>query len=364
MFRFFLLIVVSCLILFSFYYIFTYLYPFVIALLFAWLLNPIISLCTNKLHLSRTIATCLALLTFFLLLTLLISISMVETVQAIHYLNTYVPGYFRELFELLNNWIDTALMPFYERISGMFDRLRLDQQTTIIEQIHHLLNRLAEFGSGLLEVFFIKLTNILLAIPNMLSVIIFILLGTFFFSKDWNELQHKYVKIFPQKGREGLSSLYLQLKKTFFRYVKAQLILSGFSLITLAFGLFIIRVEHPFILALLISLVDLIPLLGTGLCFVPWLIYLFLSGNYALTIQLAILYGVIIIQRQIMEPKIMAEQMGVHPLVVLMIAFGSFQIFGIFGVLLTPGFVIVLQAIQATDLPRQLWHYIVTGEYN
>lgn len=288
---------------------------------------------------------------------------MVETVQAVQYLNAYVPGYFKELFELLNNWIDTALMPFYERISGMFDRLRLDQQTTIIEQIHHLLNRLAEFGSGLLEVFFIKLTNILLAIPNMLSVIIFILLGTFFISKDWNKLQDKYVKIFPQKGREGLSSLYLQLKKTFFRYVKAQLILSGFSLITLAFGLFIIRVEHPLILALLISLVDLIPLLGTGLCFGPWLVYLFLSGNYALTIQLAILYGVIIIQRQILEPKIMAEQMGVHPLVVLMIAFGSFQVFGIFGVLLTPGFVIVLQAIQATDLPRQLWHYIVTGKY-
>lgn len=361
--RFVFVIIVGCVLFASLFVILTYLYPFVIALLFAWLLNPIILLCMKKMHCSRVLATLLTILSIFLILSTLISITAVEAIQAIHYLSERIPGYFEELFHLITIWIDDTLMPIFERLSQAFNRLHIQQQTTILDHLHNLLNQLARFGSSLLELFFVKLTNVLLALPNLVTITIFTFLGTFFISKDWDNLTNHYHRIIPKKIQRAIAMLYIQFKKTCFHYAVAQLKLSSIAFFTLFLGFLFIKIEHALTLALLISLIDLVPLIGTGLCFVPWLGYLFLTGDYSLTIQLAVLYSIVILQRQILEPKVLAQQIEANPLFILIITFGSFQLFGLIGVLLTPVFVILFQALHATKLLNRLWNYVKQGKF-
>lgn len=360
--RFFIILVVCSLLMAGLYLVFNYMYPFVFAFLFAWLLNPIIKLLVNSLHCSRAIATLLTLLAFFFVSVVIFSISMVEIIQVTQYFSEQLPQYIKELSHLINHWIDTTLTPIYERFINLFSGLGDTQQTTLLDQIHQLFNRLASIGSELIEMFFMKLTNFILALPNALSTFLFIVLGTFFICKDWDKLAERYEQIIARRGRHAVATLYLQFKKTSLQYIKAQLILISFTAIILLIGFSLIGIERPLTLTLLISLVDIIPLLGTGACFFPWIIYLFLSGNYTLTIQLAILYGIILVQRQLLEPKILSQQIGLNPLMVLMIVFGSFRLLGLIGILITPIIVILLQTIQATRIPNKIWRYILEGE--
>ena len=83
---------------------------------------------------------------------------------------------------------------------------------------------------------------------------------------------------------------------------------------------------------LIIFFVDFIPYIGVGTVFIPWILYQFFTEQFMLTIQLSILYIIVIIARQILEPKILASSIGIHPLIALIILFIGIQSFGILGV--------------------------------
>src|SRR5690625_3966716 len=112
---------------------------------------------------------------------------------------------------------------------------------------------------------------------------------------------------------------------------------------------------------LIALVVDFVPYIGMGVLFIPWIIYTFLIDNYVLTIQLTVLYMILIIIRQIMEPKILATNIGLHPLIALIILFISFQHLGLLGVVLTPIALIMISAIYHAGIFHYLWHFIKHG---
>ncbi|GGM26676.1 sporulation integral membrane protein YtvI [Paraliobacillus quinghaiensis] len=338
-----------------------YAYPFIIAFILAFSLHPIIKFVESKLNCPRTLASFLVIIGTLFLLILFISISMIESIQAMIFLANYIPEYFQEFLHLMQNWIEAFIIPIYEKIMIQVEHLQSTHQTTILNQLNQTINHIAVVGGTFLENFFFKITTILRSLPNMISVFLFILLGTFFISKDWYKLEKGYKKKLPNTIQEGIQELYYQLKKALFGYLKAQLILTIITICVIFIGLSIIKVNYAFSIALLIGLVDFIPYLGTGLFFIPWTIYLYFTGNFDLTIQVSVLYMVIIIQRQLLEPKILATQIGVNPLFVLMTAFVSYQIIGVLGILLAPFFVIFLQALNQTEIFKRVWHYIYYG---
>ena len=93
-------------------------------------------------------------------------------------------------------------------------------------------------------------------------------------------------------------------------------------------GLLILRVPYAITIAIITGVVDLLPYLGTGAVFVPWVIYVFFTGDTAFAIGLLILYIVVIVQRQIMEPKVLSSNIGLDPLATLVALFVGFKLFG------------------------------------
>jgi predicted PurR-regulated permease PerM len=101
-------------------------------------------------------------------------------------------------------------------------------------------------------------------------------------------------------------------------------------------GLYLLRVDYVLLLGLLIGLFDVLPVLGPGTLLVPWALVSFLERDSRVGWGLLLIYAVILVSRQIVEPKIIASGLGLHPLAALAAGFVGLQIFGAFGLLLGP----------------------------
>ncbi|MFB1050852.1 sporulation integral membrane protein YtvI [Paraliobacillus sp. JSM ZJ581] len=343
------------------YFTIIYIYPFVIAFLLAILLIKPIHFIEKTLPVSRGVACFFIIVGIFILITLFIACSTMESIQAFKYLSKHIPVHINTLAQFVQLQLENHIIPFYNRLMNQFDALEQSQQQAITQQLQQSMQQLTETSASFIETMFTSFIKALQAIPAFFSICMFILLGTFFICKEWYKLKEWYQLYLPSFLKNIIPSIGLATKHAFLGYFKAQLLLTFISTSIIYLGFVIIRVDFAFTLALLIGLVDFIPYVGTGLFFIPWIGYLFLTGDYSLTIPLAILYGVVIIQRQITEPKLMATHIGVNPLLILMITFISYRFFGMIGILIAPLLTISLQILHQSGLTTCVWKYIKDG---
>ena len=168
----------------------------------------------------------------------------------------------------------------------------------------------------------------------------------------------------PAHSKKLAHALRLDMQKALFGFVRAQLILISLTTVLVIIGLLLLRAPYAIIIGLLIGLVDLMPYLGTGAVFIPWIIIVLLDGNYAFGIGLAILYTVIIIGRHLLEPKIYSSSFGINPLVTLMCIFVGLKLFGFIGLIIGPIAFLVLLSLKRAGLFSDIYRYITTGRYN
>ena len=133
------------------------------------------------------------------------------------------------------------------------------------------------------------------------------------------------------------------------KLLKAYLTIMLITFTEVFLGLYLMKIIGVYqggyiaVIALVVCIVDIVPVLGTGTVVIPWAIYSFVTGNIGLGIGLAILYVVITILRQAIEPKLVASQVGLPSIVTIMAMFLGARLFGLFGVVLLPFTVIVIK---------------------
>ena len=113
-------------------------------------------------------------------------------------------------------------------------------------------------------------------------------------------------------------------------------------------------IKYPVLMAIVIGFVDALPILGTGFIMVPWIIFVFIQNNYYLGFSLLGLYIFTIVARQLLEPKIVSNQIGIHPIFTLIAMYTGFKIIGIIGMLLGPIILIILKNIFAEKIDKGL----------
>ena len=132
-------------------------------------------------------------------------------------------------------------------------------------------------------------------------------------------------------------------------YFRAQYILMAMSGIISIIGLMILRNDYALLIGLLLAALDFLPILGVGAVLLPWALISVIMGNVNQAIGLAVIYGVITISRQVLQPKILGAQMGTHPLASLMSIFIGFRIFGLLGLIIGPSLLMIFIAIKEVD---------------
>jgi sporulation integral membrane protein YtvI len=166
---------------------------------------------------------------------------------------------------------------------------------------------------------------------------------------------------FPTKAVQVCGTIWRDLQKALFGYLRAQFILISITAAFVIVGLLILQVPYAISIGLLIGFVDLLPYLGTGAVMVPWIIIVFVQGNIPLGIGLSIVYGVILVARQILEPKVLATSVGMDPLAILIALFIGLQLFGFVGLIIGPVTLILLTAFHRANVFRDVRDYVLKG---
>ncbi|EIT85438.1 sporulation integral membrane protein YtvI [Fictibacillus macauensis ZFHKF-1] len=356
--RFLLVVVTAGVVFILCFYLSKVTYPFIFGAIIAMIINPFVNFLVEKGRFPRSAAVCTALLLLIAIVAGMILLLLREFFSGISYLAHTLPTYSNDLIYYLETFFSTKILPIYNDISKMFSALDDSHQHTIMKTINELGAKLGSSISQAASSLINALSGLFVQLPTLVTTFIFSLLAAFFMSKDWYRFSRYLSKTASEKWAKSARTVYIELRKALFGFAKAQLTLISITAIIVLIGLLILRVKYAITIALLIGVVDLLPYLGTGVAFVPWIAYTFLSGNYPLTIGLSILYGVIIIQRQVAEPKILSSTIGLDPLATLIALFVGYQWFGFIGLIVGPAFLVLLRALHQANFFKELYQFI------
>ncbi len=190
--------------------------------------------------------------------------------------------------------------------------------------------------------------------PQFFISSIVTLVATCYLAKDYETLV-KFIKNFLG---ELSSKRIVKIKNIFvgsiLKMIKGYLILLVITFVELFVGFLVLRVEYPFVLAVLIAFVDLLPVIGTGTVLIPWAFVSALLGNLKFAVCLAVLYVIILSLRNFMEPKIIGKQIGINSLFTLLFMFAGYKIFGVLGLVLFPIILIVTIKYYKSEMSEGL----------
>ncbi|MWC28670.1 sporulation integral membrane protein YtvI [Paenibacillus sp. MMS18-CY102] len=336
-------------------------YPFLIGWILAYALNPLIRLLQNKARLPRWLAVTLSLLLFVAAAVTVVSALITRIVAEIIHLSQSINGTINWWRDEFNKFIDTPEMQdLINKISAFYNENPKYQQP-INDKIADTANLLAQTSSDLVTHFFNGLSALLISLPNVLTIMVVVLLSAFFIGKDWNKHAAKLSGWLPGGIRKSLSTVWADLQKALFGYLRSQFIMISITAVVVIIGLLLLGVQYAITIGLLIGLVDLLPYLGVGAVMVPWIAYTFLYGDLSLGIGLSILYGVILVARQMIEPKVLASSVGLDPLPTLIAMFVGLKLFGVFGLIIGPVSLVILFAFHRANVFRDLYHFVMKG---
>lgn len=174
------------------------------------------------------------------------------------------------------------------------------------------------------------------SLPDIVVFFFMFLLSTFFITKDYMLIKNFFYENCPEKVLKIIRSFKNTAFSAFLTYIKAQLILMTitFSIVTVA--LWILGTKYPFVMGFVIGFVDALPFFGTAIIIVPWAFASFVSGKYVFALGLMITQVIAFTTRQLLEPKIVSSQIGLHPLVTLVSMYVGLNLLGVGGIIIGP----------------------------
>lgn len=344
------------------YYLWKVTYPFVFAILFAFMMNPVVNFLEKKVKLPRGLSVFTTMVLIVGVIVGLVSLLIAEIIAGTTYLAAVVPEQFKRLVKYIEELFTAQIIPFYNRLNEMFNTLSLNQKETVIDNIQNVGSKVGTSVARFLQEILNGIPMLLAKMPNLATVFIFTLLATFFISKDWYKLKIRVKQLMPHRVSKSTGHVVDELKKALFGFVKAQLTLISLTFGIVLIGLFILRVDYAFTIALILGILDLLPYLGVGTVLIPWALYSFFSGDIGLGFGLSILYMVTVIQRQLAEPKILSSKIGIDPLATLVSLFIGFKLLGFLGLIAGPITLVIIRTLHSANVFRDLWSYIVGKE--
>lgn len=191
--------------------------------------------------------------------------------------------------------------------------------------------------------------HVVKGIPSLFLTLLVTVVSCVFMTSDYEIIKKMILGFFRTENQEKIVSTKRTITKGVSKLFKAYATLMLITFLEMAIGLSFMKLIGVYkggyiaIIAFVTCIVDIIPVLGTGTVLLPWAVYSFVTGNVGLGIGLIILYAVITVLRQIIEPKLVANQVGLPAIVTIAAMFLGARIFGAFGIIILPLTVIILK---------------------
>lgn len=328
-----------------FRYLFGALLPFLTAYLIAFCLQPLARAMEKRAGISRKatvlIAVCLIVALLLFLGTVTVRRISKELTTLAESLGAFLervrndPAY---ADELADKW--SARLPFLDMHAVFAD---LDGRLTA------LLTSLAERLSGSVLPF---LASLAASLPSALLSIAVVLIASYYFATDFRKFNAGVQKLLPQKLLSPLQTVKNTLTQTGGSFLRAYGLLMLITFSELFSALLILGYRYAFLIALFTAMIDILPVLGTGTVLLPWTAFCFLTGNTKGGIGLLIVYAVITVVRQILEPRIVGKYIGLPPLASLAAMYIGLRLIGFWGLFLFPVGVLLVYKVYLAKSAR------------
>lgn len=318
---------------FSLKLIFQYLSPFIVAILISFLIKPISKIfCSMKIGKGFSVA--ISMLLVYGILFALLTLGLSKSISELTYLTSTLPLYSDAIYKFFTD-LSRKAQNIYIQLPPEVTTYAIETAKSLLDKVGVLLTNTAKYA-----------VNTLYSLPKLGIIFIITSVAAFFFTKDSDKIEDFIYRQFTPSWRSKLINFKKNLLSSLVGFLKAQLILLSITFIESLIGLNIIGVKYAFIISIFVSLVDILPVLGTGSVYVPWAIVAIVIGKYRLGISLLVLYAIIVVIRYMIEPKIVGQQLGIHPLISLISIYVGAKVLGPIGVILGPTIAVTIKATQ------------------
>lgn len=295
--------------------------PFVIGWLIASVASPVVVWLERRMNLIKKWGSALIIISVLGLVGLLIYLSVSTLAREIAILTQDIP----DMYQDLESGMDTI----GESLNGIFRMLPSGIQTGWHTMMNNLDQTMGEIIGRLSEPTVSAAGRFAMGIPSALVATIVTFISAYFFIADREEVLLWAKRIAPDALVTRMTMVVDNFKYAVGGYFKAQFKIMAVVYVLLAAGFLILRVHFAFLLALLIAFLDFLPFFGTGTALLPWVFYKFMMGEYRMVVGLLILYGVTQLVRQLIQPKLVGDSMGLNPLVTLALLYAGYKMGGV-----------------------------------
>lgn len=298
-----------------------YTLPFLLALLFAWMMQPMMRLLTRRLKWKRGPASTLMLILFIIVFTGLLVLVVWRLIV--------------ECFLLFDRIAHIDLNPLIQDLQQLMDRWGIHffsdtpEEMDVIRFLTDNLSRVQSMIRGSINIataILNAIVSIVTSLPSIVLMIVLIFFATFYFCRDLfgndNALQKK---IFRPIVHKRATQLYRQGLMLLGRYILAYLKLIAISGVMTSIAFIIFDLPYALVFGLLAAVLDLFPIVGISLIFIPAALIVAVQGNWMVAAGLIVALIIITVVRQVVEPKMVSESINIHPLIPLTCFFCSLQ---------------------------------------
>lgn len=315
--------------------------PFIIAFVIAYFIKKPSKYISKKIKIPQKLGSFLLVLLFYSTIGVLFSLVGIKVTSIISSIISALPVLYENQF-----------VPF---LTITFDRVQntiflLDP--ALVEVLNEGFNQfIRSLGTNITNISISLVTyisNTASSLPAFLIKILLIIISTFFIAIDFENISRFMTSQISIKSRKLIFTTKEYIINTLFVVIRSYALIMTITFIELSIGFSIMKIPNAILIAFVIAMLDILPLLGTGGVMIPWTIITFFNGSYQTGFGLMIIYVLVTIIRNILEPKIVGKQLGLHPIVTLISMFIGANLIGFSGLFLLPIVVSLIKHLNET----------------
>lgn len=299
--------------------------PFLLGLLLAAILTPLVSMISKKSGAGHSLCSVAVLLAFYGILVGILVFFGSNIFSFLQDMAGKLPQFYTQI-------IEPEMQLLYEKIAVSFP----EYQDKIIPMWASMENTLQ---SGIMEISATLIgwgASWIVGFPAILIQLIFMVISSFFFLIDYDQIWGFVLRQFKEERRMMITEIASSARTVVWKILRVYALMMTITFVELYIGFSLLKFPMPMLLGFLVAIVDILPVLGTGTVLIPWAMILCILGKSGLGAGVFVLYLVITVVRQTLEPKVIGQQVGLHPVVTLLCIFAGAQLIGILGIFTFP----------------------------
>lgn len=317
--------------------------PFLIALAVVMLVQPIVRKLDEKFRINKKFSSVVTVILCYLVIAGLLVLIIAGIISVVVDWAEMIPDYFVNSIQPgISNTADKLLY----RLNRINPELGVSVEQALPDIMSSVSGSVMDFSMNILS----WASGIGTKIPGFLLATVICIISTVFLALDYNHICGKVLGIMPAKVREVAVTAKRALGVIIGKYLKSYALILLITFAQLAIGFLIIGIDDAAAIAALIAVFDILPIVGSGMILAPWAVIAFIQRKIGLGIGIAALWAIVIVSRQIAEPKIVGKQVGLHPLATLMCLWIGLKLGGGLGMFALPISLLIILDLKAEGI--------------